>query len=96
VPEVRCNGSKNCRDQITYFCQCRSKGADEVRLLTIALAVLFLATAAWAKEAGPEQAGSQDAPVPKPVVTMTIKRCPEGYEPVTRYNGQHACAKDSH
>jgi hypothetical protein len=65
-----------------------------MRALPITLAVLCLVTAASAKEAEPEQSTSQDSPVPKPVTTTTIKRCPEGYEPVTRYNGQHACAKD--
>jgi hypothetical protein len=58
------------------------------------LAALLISTAAGTKEAEPEQANSQDVSVPKPVATTTIKRCPEGYEPVTRYNGQHACAKD--
>jgi len=55
---------------------------------------LCLVTAASAKETEPEQATTQAAPIAKPVATTTIKRCPEGYEPVTRYNGQHACAKD--
>ena len=65
-----------------------------MRALIISFVVVCFATAACAKEAEPEQANSQDAPMAKPVTTTTIKRCPEGYEPVTRYNGQHACAKD--
>lgn len=45
-------------------------------------------------------ASSQETSVNKPpvsdrsVTTVTIARCPEGYEPITRSTGKPACAKD--
>jgi hypothetical protein len=66
-----------------------------MRALMIALTGFWLtAPAATAKEAASDQPTAQDMPVPKPVSTTKIKPCPDGYELVTRHNGQHACAKD--
>jgi hypothetical protein len=65
--------------------------------LTIAFALLCLANTALGKEAAPGQGCSHGSPprvIGKPVTTTTIKRCPEGYELVTRANGQPGCAKD--
>jgi hypothetical protein len=64
----------------------------------MALAVVCIATAALGKESAPDQTDTQqtsaDQPIPKPVTTTIIRPCPDGYELVTRHNGQHACAKD--
>jgi hypothetical protein len=69
--------------------------------LTIALALLCFTTAsALGKETEPTPASAPDAKdfephaTGKPVTTTKIKRCPEGYEFVTRANGQPGCAKD--
>jgi hypothetical protein len=53
-----------------------------------------------AKEAAPEQTpldeSALDQPLGggKPVGTTIIRRCPEGYELVTRVDGRRGCAKD--
>ena len=64
----------------------------------VAILAIFLLVASAGAETDqngvPEAKEAQPHLIGKPVTTMTIKRCPEGYEPVTRYNGQHACAKD--
>ncbi len=73
------------------------------RLLLIAV-IITLAIAcmpASAKEVAPDQTPSLDESATgrplgggKPVTTTTIRRCPEGYELVTRANGRRGCAKD--
>ncbi len=54
-----------------------------------------------AKEVAPDQTPSPDdsaagRPIGggKSVTTTIIRRCPEGYELVTRANGRRGCAKD--
>jgi hypothetical protein len=56
---------------------------------------------AFAKEVAPDKMPSQDESAAgqplgggKPVTTTIIRRCPEGYELVTRANGRRGCAKD--
>ena len=70
------------------------------KALSIALALLCLATAASSKETEPNP-GAPDAKnyephaTGKPVTTTIIKRCPDGYELVYRVNGvERGCAKD--
>ena len=63
------------------------------RALLLATTMLCC-VAASAKEAGPDQVGSQDSSRPKPVTTTIIKRCPDGYELVIRSGGRRGCAKD--
>ena len=66
----------------------------------VLIAAICVSTAAFAKE--PEQTEPQDAPANqpigggKPVKTVPIRPCPEGYEPVilTNRGDQRACAKD--
>ena len=68
-----------------------------IRAVLVSFAFFLFATAARAEtnqNGTPEPKDAQPHPVGKPVTTTIIKRCPEGYEPVTRYNGQHACARD--
>lgn len=67
----------------------------------IVLTALFIlcCSVASAKEAEPisqpNNAGvSQPIGGAKPVTTMTIKRCPDGYELVIRASGRRGCAKD--
>ena len=54
---------------------------------------LFLLAAATGST---DQGTSSDRPLGggKPVKTITIKRCPDGYELVIRTNGRRGCAKD--
>jgi hypothetical protein len=78
----------------------------KILLLAIILPAIIATLAlpsvpASAKEAVPEQAPSQDESAAgeppgggKAVTTTIIKRCPGGYELVTRANGRRACAKD--
>lgn len=60
--------------------------------------LLICYTAAVAKEAATDQASPQDDTKPigggRPVTTITVKPCPEGYELVIRANGQRGCAKE--
>jgi hypothetical protein len=63
-------------------------------LTIVVLTALSLTAAGQAREAQPEQSATQETLVPKSIATTTIKRCPDGYEPVTRFNGQHGCARD--
>jgi hypothetical protein len=62
--------------------------------LLLATIVMLCCVTASAKEAGPDQAGSQDSTRPKSVTTKIIKRCPDGYELVIRSGGRRGCAKD--
>lgn len=70
-------------------------------LLTLLAFLTLCGTAASSKEAEPDQVRAPNntsvaQPIGggKPVSTTIIKRCPEGYELVTRANGRHGCAKD--
>jgi hypothetical protein len=72
------------------------------RLLIAVIATLALACMpASAKEVAPDQTQSLDESAigrplggGKPVTTTTVRRCPEGYELVTRVNGRRGRAKD--
>jgi len=73
---------------------------SKVLALTAAFFVFGYAEAV-AKDTAPDQSeippgteAIQPHATGKPVTTTTIKRCPEGYEFVTRANGQPGCAKD--
>jgi hypothetical protein len=68
-----------------------------IRALPVTFAVLLFAGSAHAEtdqNGTPEQKDAQPHATGKPVTTMKIKRCPDGYEIVTLVNGQRACAKD--
>jgi len=62
-----------------------------------AIVTLYCAVAS-AEEGVPDKTAPQVVTKPlgdsKPVTTTIIKRCPDGYELVTRANGRHGCAKD--
>jgi len=63
------------------------------------MAVLLLSyAAASAKEATPATSSRNEVVQPigggQPVTTITVKRCPDGYELVIRANGRRGCAKD--
>ena len=47
-------------------------------------------------ETAPDQSGASasQSSASKAVTTITIKRCPEGYDLVTRANGRRGCAKN--
>jgi hypothetical protein len=60
--------------------------------------LLICFTAAVAKEAATDQGSPQGDAKPigggRPVMTIKVKPCPDGYELVIRANGQRGCAKD--
>lgn len=62
--------------------------------LAVALAMPYAAVALAADTAPDQPAMPKPLSDPKPVTTTVIKRCPEGYELVTRANGRRGCAKD--
>ncbi len=71
------------------------------RLLAVIGTLALACMPASAKEVAPNQTPSLDESATgrplgggKPVTTTTIRRCPEGYELVTRANGRRGCAKD--
>jgi hypothetical protein len=77
-----------------------SEWKGTMRLAVLIVLVLCFASATLGKEAGPTQTGSSDSSAKqpigggRPVKTTTIRRCPDGYELVTRVNGQRGCARD--
>ena len=65
-------------------------------LAVVVLSSWFVAAAAPDQAPLPQSDGGIGAPLGggKPVTTTIIRRCPEGYELVTRANGRRGCAKD--
>jgi len=59
------------------------------------IALILLCAPAMA-ETAPDQSGASasQSSASKAVTTITIKRCPEGYDLVTRANGRRGCAKN--
>ena len=94
--------SRSWRSSLTRVGQ----GAGHVRIankmgrrwaVALMTALLQCFAAASAKEATSDQTGAetvQPSGGSKPVATITIKRCPTGYELVTRANGRPGCTKD--
>jgi hypothetical protein len=73
----------------------------QFRIPTIIATLALACMPASAKEVASDQMPSLDESVTggplgggKPVTTTTIRRCPEGYELVTRANRRRGCAKD--
>jgi hypothetical protein len=71
-----------------------------MRTPAIIAALALCCASVSAKEAAPEQTALDESALDqplgggKPVTTTIIRRCPEGYELVTRVDGRHGCAKD--
>ena len=63
--------------------------------MTLLIGIVLCGHASAAATAEPPSSSIEPAiGSAKPVATTTIKRCPEGYELVTRANGRVSCAKD--
>jgi len=67
-----------------------------IRASIVALFILWCTAAVVAKDDATDQMRGDAKPIGggKPVSTVRIKPCPDGYELVIRVDGRRGCAKD--